>query len=160
MSFSCARLFSLCLAFFKTLAHGLAYDTICHLHLSVFSARAGSWPRTSKRCFASMTTLASQSRASPRMHACSGPSYRFLSYERGWRLRHEPFSVYVQQLYAPAGHGVQDGLQSARPRKSSRVRHRRQCVIFFSLSMCLLPGGRRGVHLPSADAQISLQRHR
>lgn len=61
---------------------------------------------------------------------------RFLSYELARDSDMIPFSVYacVQQLYAAAGHGVQDGLQSVRPRKPSRVRHRRQCVVSFSLS--------------------------
>jgi hypothetical protein len=41
----------------------------------------------------------------------------------------------VQQFYAPAGHGVQDGIQPSRPRKPSCVHNRRQCVISFSFSL-------------------------
>jgi hypothetical protein len=41
----------------------------------------------------------------------------------------------VQQFYASAGHGVQDGIQSARPRKPSRVHHRRQCAISLLFSL-------------------------
>lgn len=86
---------SLSFAFiFLTFAHCLAYDTMHHLRLSAFSARAESWRRTSKRCFASMTTLASQSQASPRMHAFSGLSCPIsLFYELAGLLRHEPFSL-------------------------------------------------------------------
>lgn len=87
-----------------------------------------------------MTTLASQSQATHRMHAYSGPSNPiFLLYEHG-RLRHEPLSLCirscVQQFYAPAGHGVQDGIQPACPRKPSRVHHRRQCVFSLPFSLC------------------------
>jgi hypothetical protein len=119
-----------------------------HLRVSAFSARAESWPRTSKRCFASMTTLASQSQDSHRMHAYSGPSNpTFLLYER-WRLSHEPLSLCmrscVQQFYAPAGHGVQDGIQPACPRKPSRVNHRRQCVISFPFSLGASSRGWKG----------------
>ena len=42
-------------------------------------------------------------------------------------------SVSMQQLYASAGHGVQDGLQPTRSREPPRVRHRRQCVATVSL---------------------------
>src|SRR5258708_4983917 len=51
---SLSRLFSF-FFFFQTLAHDLVLDTMRHLCLLVFSAQAESWPRTSKRCFASMT---------------------------------------------------------------------------------------------------------
>ncbi len=59
------------------------------------------------------------------------------------------FSVCVrpwaQQFYAPAGHGVQDGLQPARPRKPSRVHHCRQCVL--SLTVCFPQGRGRSNYL-------------
>jgi hypothetical protein len=43
--------------------------------------------------------------------------------------------VRVQQFYAPAGHGLQDGIQPTRPRKPSCVHHRRQCVISLPFSL-------------------------
>ena len=49
----------------------------------------------------------------------------------------------VQQFHASAGHGLQDGIQPARPCKPSRVHHRRQCVISlsFPLRASLRAGG-------------------
>ena len=44
----------------------------------------------------------------------------------------------MQQLYAPAGHGIQDGLQPTRPREPPRVRHRGQCVVSLSLPLGML----------------------
>ena len=86
-----------------------------------------------------MTTLVSQSQGSHRMHAYSGPSKPiFILYKR-WRLRYESLSLCmrscIQQFYASAGHGVQDGIQPARPRKPSRVHHRRQCAISLHFSL-------------------------
>ena len=75
--------FSLFLPIFYTLAHNLACVTMRHRFPSSFSVRAESWPRISKRCFASMTTLGLQSQASPRMHACLGSSHP-ISFSVNW----------------------------------------------------------------------------
>lgn len=125
--FSVSR-FLFSVSFFGTLTHDLVFDTMRYLHLSPFSVRAESWPRTSRRCFASMITSASQSQGSHRMHAYSGPSSLFFS-SMNARLKDEPLSLCmgscVQQFYASTGHGVQDGIQPASPRKPSCIHHRR-----------------------------------
>jgi hypothetical protein len=87
--------FLLSLPRFFTLAHGLTYDAMLHRRLSPFSARAESWLHTSKRCFASITMLASQSQVSRRMHAFSGLSYPFFFNELAGELRYEHLSVYA-----------------------------------------------------------------
>jgi hypothetical protein len=69
-----------------------------------------------------------------------------------------------QQFYAPTGHGVQDGIQPACPRKPSRVHHRRQCVI-SSLSLYVLPpGGGSSLFIirltrKSLEAQVNTQEY-
>src|SRR5258708_23173712 len=80
------------------------------------------------------------------MHAYSGSSHLISLLEEVWLETHGSLSLcmhpYVQQLYAPAGHGVQNGVQPACPRKPSRVHHRRQCVFSFPFPLYMLLSGR------------------
>jgi hypothetical protein len=127
------------------LAHASLFTMLLTFALSAPSARAESSRLTNKRCSASTITSASRSQASPRMHAYSGPSHRLFPSHIVHRCSDAncphslscSVSACMQQLHAPAGHGIQDGLQPTRACEPPRVRHCKQCVIalpFFFLS--------------------------
>ena len=142
---------------FFTLAHGLTYHAMRRRCLSPFSARAESWLHTSKRCFASMTTLASQSQASRLMHAFSGLSFPN-SFPMDW-LENSDMNISLC-MRACSNFMRQQAMASKMVFNRPVPVNRLVSTIADSTSSpssslrVFPPRGGREVHLPAADAHI------